>query len=191
MKTAYMLTALCFLNLIAIPISAQTETDGKLCDTDAMKKWSIPFVKVAPAVAPKQNKLEVVCTGRRWPGVLYLTRPGEKNYVAVIQYEPGSPTLLNPNGFDYGSIPPLKVITREQIESLWGLSESSRGLQNVQTYRLATSASDPTGDLDVFLDICFEKNRPQKYRVRSDIFDHFDRFAPNESQRLSAWQNVQ
>lgn len=149
------------------------------------KTWSIPPKIMAPEPAPRRkDKFESVCTGKRWPDFVYLARPGENNFVAVVKFEPGSPAILDPEGFDYGPVPLLVNLTQAQANILWGLPISSNS-STISTYRLTTF-----NEQEFFLDVRFRANKIEKYRLRSKTFETYDRSIPEDGKRLSGWQQI-
>ena len=161
--------------------------------SENLRSWSISAKKTIEPVAPlavdvkKFDPLEIICTGmgHRWPLVIFLTRPGEENVVAVVECEPGTATKLNPNGFDYGPIPAIENISRAQADHLWRSRSNSSKSGQTCTYRLTTK-----GQNEFFLDLVFLKNKLQKYRIRGQTLDLYDRLVIKEEDKLSAWQQV-
>ncbi|GEM_PF-858190 len=136
-------------------------------DLDAINdliSWSIfatdaHGVVTSPTVAPGEKW----CQSPRWPMYIFLSRPRSKNFVAVVQSEPGSSTILNPQqGFNYGPIPQLKKMNLAEADSLWGQPSTENVMDQSRTYELNTASGN-----EVFLDVVFLENKLQKYRVRS------------------------
>jgi hypothetical protein len=101
---------------------------------------------------------------------IWLKRPGSKCCVAIVEVDAHKKVILNPPGFDYGPIPPLHDITPSQADELWG-SDSGKTVQgNIHTYKL-TSYIEPH---QASIDLVFEKNKLQKYRVTSSEIDSSD-----------------
>lgn len=131
-----------------------------------LEDWSIPFKSLVPKNKPATTFItaqgEIYCVDQRPTASLFLTRPNESNYVAVLQVDHGCPAILNPDGFEYGPIPKLKDLTVLQADQLWGKAVNSDSSNLEKIYRLA--AADKS---DYFLDTVFDETKLLKYRVRS------------------------
>lgn len=103
------------------------------------------------------------------PGFHYyaLHRPHARNLVAIAKVEPDGSLSLNPCGFDYGPIPPLENMTSNQADTLWGLSGTVCTETGPKTYKLIGQGD--LRDQQFFLDIDFENNKVQRYRIRKGI----------------------
>ena len=92
-----------------------------------------------------------------------LMRPGAANSVAIVKLNQDGSIELNPNGFDYGPIPPLNKMTQHQADQLWGRSVSDKTAKR-RTYVL--KAFNDTTDSDFILDVTFNRGYLYKYRIR-------------------------
>lgn len=87
--------------------------------------------------------------------------------VAVVRVELDGSVILNPRNsdFDYGPIPVLSHITKMQTDELWGTANKSVSGE-VISYKLSSYKEQPT---EVFIDVVFDKDKLQKYRIRSSL----------------------
>jgi hypothetical protein len=120
-----------------------------------------------------------------------LNRPGESNYVAVIQLEPKTGAdseekfKLNPEGFNYGPIPALEKLSQAEADLLWGWGSEPHPNNETQktdqekTYILVArhQAKFPKEIKKTFLIHCrFESNKLVHYDIESP--DFFDEVVP-------------
>ncbi len=156
---------------------------------DGLRTWSIPttLIEGKPVPEPVRNAGETVCRGRRWPSYIFLTRPDESNFVAVLEYEPGTAAELYPKGFDYGRIPNLNEFSPSLAALLFAPSDALTNTLQERTYRLTTAKPYA---LEFFLDLVFENNRLKKYKIRGATFEHFDSLAKDSEQKITNWRHV-
>lgn len=109
-------------------------------------------------VAPWRSVSETVCEDHKPNVYTGLMVPGKPNYVAIIQSNSCSPTILNPDGYEYGPIPALDKLTPSDAEVLWGAPTIEA---NQRTYKLVSAANDV-----YFVDISFDGSSLRQYRVR-------------------------
>lgn len=123
----------------------------------SLRVWSIGQPYMGMRTSPRDP---IACGSHsEWKNIIWLSRPGRSNCVAVLADE-----QLNPSGeFDYGPIPELPDITKEQAQALWGRTvKGPKAKSNERTYELI--------DRDkriFFLDVAFQNDRLVKYRVRN------------------------
>lgn len=104
-----------------------------------------------------------------------LYRLDSKNCVAVVRFDTSgaelNPEFINKElSLDYGSIPDLKNINKEQISKLWGAMLSSKN--EYKTYQfVARPPFCKNKRSKYFIDVTFNEDRIKKYRVRSDEFE--------------------
>ncbi len=73
-------------------------------DSNMLRSWSIPIdmniVRPKTSEVRLKDKSEIVCTGLgpHWPWFVFLTRPNEKNFVAVVKCDPNDPAVLKSKG---------------------------------------------------------------------------------------------
>jgi hypothetical protein len=106
------------------------------------------------------------------PGGDTLMSPEEGSPIDLRRLWPAATKVMNSEDpdriwrLDYGPIPLLSDISYAQAERLWGSDSESKSVKtNSRTYRLKTFNNDK--DPDFFLDLVFENDRIQKYRIRS------------------------
>lgn len=99
-----------------------------------------------------------------FPKRFCLSRMDSSNCVAILQVNPDLTPELNPDGFDYGPIPPLKKITAVQAEQLWSASP----VNNPPPDGIRTLHLHPIEPTIFFIDFLFRKGHIQKFRVRSN-----------------------
>jgi hypothetical protein len=71
--------------------------------------------------------------------------------------------LLNPKGFFYGPIPRLRDITPDIADQIWAAEPTEEIDVKKRSYKLESYGKTE----DAFLDIVFENNKIEKYRIRS------------------------
>jgi hypothetical protein len=106
--------------------------------------------------------------------IYLLCKPNERNIVAVLQVADG--VALNPDysNFDYGSIPPLRLMTIDVADALWGGRDldpaNSASGQVERTYELrSTNMNGKTvSKVKFLLDAVFDGVVLKKYRIRSE-----------------------
>jgi hypothetical protein len=154
------------IGLVSIAI-IETGTAFQVCaDQPAgLADWSIPLkpcsIPYNKGTAIKRESGEYICAINPPPAYLFLTGPNSEKFVAVLQIYQATPPVLNPEGFEYGPIPSLKNITKEDAEILWGNGASS--LPDETTYKLKANTQG-----NFFIDLLFKDNRLAKYRVRGE-----------------------
>jgi len=130
-----------------------------------LRSWCILPEDVAKVEGPRDMSSCGTAVGPRYTGLkeIWLKRPGSKCCVAIVRVEPDGSVILNPNGFAYGPIPPLRDMTPEEADQLWTSDGGKSVTGKVTTYRLA-SYIKPN---EAFIDLVFDRNNIQEYRIRS------------------------
>jgi len=132
-----------------------------------LHNWSIPFKDGVliphgkPSITVRTADGEIRCADQRPTSYVFLTRPGESNFVAVLKVDQACPAILYPEGFDYGPIP-VSNLNLAAVEQIWGPAHVSTNNPDQKTYRLTS-----TDNADYFLDAVYNQNKLNKYRVRS------------------------
>ncbi|HIA55133.1 MAG TPA: hypothetical protein EYN91_24120 [Candidatus Melainabacteria bacterium] len=133
-------------------------------------------IKGQPSTEDSTKKKDnlFVCTFRKVHNFdyFYLSKPKQQNIVAVLRVSKEREAVLNPDGFEYGPIPPLSEMSISVADCLWGDKDenidgnikSADGITIERTYYLV---SDNQVFKDFFIDIVFERGLCQKYQVRS------------------------
>ena len=140
----------------------RTESAVSFSATSDLRSWSIRREDIGKVEGPGDH---TDCgMPEQFAKEFLLTRPGETNVVAVIVVRMNGVSILNPKGFEYGLIPALSELTMSQADELWGArqTEHPSGALNERTYKLATK-----GNKEFWIDLTFEGQRLQKYRMRS------------------------
>ena len=101
---------------------------------------------------------EIICQDQKQDAYTGLKAVGKPNYIAVIKSNPCSPTILNPEGYDYGPIPALTKITSREADELFGKPIIQA---DQRSYKLLSAT-----DSEYFIDFCFDGEKVKKYRVR-------------------------
>lgn len=163
MNAKIQITVMLFLLLGAdTPMSAENLTD--------LRSWSIPTEKIRKPTEPRD---EVVCRlgavardDSRTQSFVHLLRKKDRKVVAIVELRKDGTTGLNPDGFNYGPIPPLIELTPTQADVLWGASLTPTTSEREKTFELNTFAG-----ATYFIDLKFENNQVQEYRVRAQELD--------------------
>jgi hypothetical protein len=140
------------------------KSGSELDSCTALRKWSIIQSDLGDDMVMTKKPRDVSnCRvgPPGWKEVFWLSRPGADNCTAIVVTltEP----ILNPYAeFNYGPIPDLPDITKEQAQALWGEADERRTLPDKNTYKLVSKDKK-----DFFLDVVFEHGLLKEYRVRS------------------------
>ncbi|HMX47103.1 MAG TPA: hypothetical protein PL112_23865 [Candidatus Obscuribacter sp.] len=94
---------------------------------------------------------------------IWVRRPESRCCVALIRISENGKAVLNPDGFLYGPIPNIAIITRQQADALWQ-SEPVPTTGPRVSYKLSSFNDNPE---DVYIDVVFENNKVDKYRLRA------------------------
>jgi hypothetical protein len=182
------LSSIVIMSLYQTCLADNKESNSTQKETP-LRSWSITRIapekdNYAPQFRKRPSKDEIVChAGAPIIQTTLLTRPGEVNCVGVLQWQPSGGTVkLNPEGFNYGPIPPINQLSSKEAEILWGPSYSQNAATSERSYKLAN---------DWILDLAFSEDRVRKYRLRSPIFEIYDRLIKADNTRLSDWQSGQ
>jgi hypothetical protein len=129
----------------------------------ALRQWSIIQADIGDHMAMTEKPRDVTdCRSgpAGWEKVFWLSRPGAANCTAIVVTL--NKPILNPYAeFNYGPIPDLPDITKEQAQALWG-TVGAKTLPDKNTYKLVSKDRN-----DFFLDVIFEHGLLKEYRVRS------------------------
>lgn len=138
--------------------SSKESSPGEAHSLHALRVWSIGPSYVGMRTKPR-DPIGCRMGNIEWKNVSWLSRPGRSNCVAVC-----ADGILNPvDEFDYGPIPDLPDITKEQAQALWGPSlKIQKTKSDERTYKLIDRNKQV-----FFLDVVFQNNRLAKYSVRN------------------------
>lgn len=153
----------------AIAQTMSSNTEKHESAFDAIRSWNIKRSKKQQI--PKRRKVFVSdCTDYHNSGIVredyFLTRPGEKNFVAIMRLETYRAPSINPEiGFDYGPIPLLEEMTIDQFDCLWGPGQKGpEESKDSRTYKLSfVNAKSVTEE--VLINCIFKDNHIQKYQI--------------------------
>ncbi len=126
--------------------------------------WSIPE-KSIPLEHPIYDKTrteleETHCNSSVPARFLYLNQPNTGRKVAIIWFDQAGPAILNPPGFEYGPIPPLKEMTVADMRQLWGNELKDKATtSNEKVFLLKYN------ETEYQLEMQFENGQLKKYRV--------------------------
>lgn len=102
----------------------------------------------------------------RSPMKFPLCRRGSTNTVAILQIDLDGTPSLNPDGYLYGPIPPLRDLTSIQAEQLWSPNpKAAPPSEGLRTFDFIA-----WGRHRFKIDFQFKDNRIQKFRVRSNRY---------------------
>ncbi len=153
----------------AIVQTISSNTEKQESTFDAIRSWNIkPSNKQQ---IPRKRKVFVSdCTDYHNSDIVredyFLTRPGEKNFVAIMRLETYRLPSINPEiGFDYGPIPLLEEMTIEQFDCLWGPDQKDPAeSKDLRTYKLSFVNTKSVTE-EVLINCIFKDNHIQKYQI--------------------------
>lgn len=180
MEKTYFLTALLSISsMLFVPANAESSSSSRV-ETE-LRSESISRIFNTPDNRPPDSHHHF-CDDSEFekpvPLFVSFSKPNESSKtIAVLKYSPGEPEL-NPRAsfrdeiFSYGAIPELKNISKTDANQLWG-TPGEINASNEVSYPLDYSVySIKTKRIETktgYLDLIFNNDRIQKYRVRCDI----------------------
>lgn len=105
--------------------------------------------------------------------IVSLSREDDEKVVAIVEGKKDGSAVLNPRmvfgnmRYNYGPIPEVFELTKNQADILFG--KSVKQSSDTYSYRLSTPFPKNEKKL-VFLDLQFQNNKIQKFRIRSQSF---------------------
>lgn len=153
MRHLRLLVSIIVVSASLIPALAQNQAAGSLPRDTIAKFVPSPFGNHHEA-----GETATSMRSRHGSQYLILRVAHEPRYVAILEIHPNGSLKLNPDGFDYGSLPGLKKMNPLAVDALLGSPTSVVG--NVRKYGLMTSS-----DKKCTLDISFENELANQYRL--------------------------
>jgi hypothetical protein len=98
------------------------------------------------------------------PKIIYLRRANSTNCIAILEVKEDGTPVLNPTGYSYGPIPPLREVTAEQAEQLWSTNPQDKPPSSgIRTFELHSNQPK-----SFWIDFLLVNGRIHKFRVRAE-----------------------
>lgn len=158
-------------------------------NADEMSQIQLPLSTTAKFLSPQPpaEPGEHICGGGRHSHVIEhavlapMARPTQFVCILQINPAPGFSFILNPRGFDYGTIPDLSTLSEQAADSLFGKSTSKN--IGYHRYELVSKLQEP-----YVIDLRFSDGCVNGYRIFEGTVEELKRLPQSEIEE--SWQTV-